>query len=68
MNTLPPNHRLGLRDAYRMFIESGLESITAALRHGHGFDLDTLKPLINRCRALVNAYDDRISEVIENDS
>ena len=63
MNALPPDPRLGLRDAYKMFIEHGLESITSALRHGHGFDLDSLTPLVNRCRALVAAYDARISEV-----
>lgn len=65
MKTLPPNVKMGNRDALRMFVEGGFEKITYCLRHGDGFDLDALTPIVNRCRALVAAYDERMKGMEE---
>ena len=63
MTVLPQNKNIGLRDALAMIALTGLEKVTQSLRMGDGFDLDSLTPLVNRCRALVAAYDERIKEV-----
>jgi hypothetical protein len=66
MDTLPPNRQRGLRDALHMIQMTGLEHVTKALLMGDGFDLQSLSPLANRCRALADAYDKRMEEF--NDS
>lgn len=67
MNDLPPNHNLGQREVFDMLILRGLENVTRALRMGDGFHLENLRPLAHRCRALADAYDDRMNSVVEKD-
>ena len=44
-----------------MIVIQGLERVTRGLRHGEPFDLENLRPLANRCRALADAFEARIS-------
>lgn len=66
-DTLPANRKRGLRDALYMIQIKGLESVTRALIMGDGFDdVENLNVLANRCRALANAYDARVTEIKED--
>lgn len=60
MNDLPPNKTFGRRDAFYSLALQPLEYMTKSLRQGDGWDLLELTPFVNRCRALVAAYDDRM--------
>ena len=66
MNDLPPNRTFGRKEAFYSLALQPLEWITKSLRMGDGWDLMELEPFVRRCRALVNAYDDRI-EAAKND-
>lgn len=59
MSTLEANQTLRRRDAYYSLVLSPVEYITASLRKGDPWELDELTPFVNRCRALVDAYDMR---------
>ena len=60
MNELPQERELGRRDAFYSLNLAPLEFMTKSLRTGDGWDLEELTPFVNRCRALVSAYDDRM--------
>ena len=60
MSDLPPNKSFGRREAFFSLCLQPLEFITKSLRTGDGWDLSELTPFVNRCRALVDAYDDRM--------
>lgn len=60
MADLPPNKKYGRRDAFHSIALQPLEWITKSLRMGDGWELSELTPFVNRCRALVQAYDDRM--------
>jgi len=66
MNVLPPNKNYGRKDAYFSMVLQPLEWITKSLRMGDCWLLDDLAPLVNRCRALVDAFDDRM-KAVKND-
>lgn len=66
MNTLPANKTFGRKDAFFSLILQPLEYVTKSLRMGDGWDLAELTPFVNRCRALVAAYDARM-EAAQND-
>lgn len=61
MTELPPYQRLSRKDAWHMLALAPLESITRSLRNGDGWALEELTPFVNRCRALVAAYDARMN-------
>ena len=65
MNDLPPNRTFGRRDAFHSIALQPLEWITKSLRMGDGWDLAELTPFVNRCRALVAAYDARMEAAQE---
>lgn len=67
MNDLPPNKTFGRKDAFYSLILQPMEWITKSLRMGDGWELDELTPFVNRCRALVAAYDARM-EAMENEN
>ena len=67
MSDLPPNKAFGRKDAFYSLILAPLEYMTKSLRTGDGWDLTELTPFVNRCRALVAAYDDRIKAMNEGD-
>ena len=62
MNTLPASRKTYEREVFDMLIIRGLENVTKCLRMGDAFDLDNLRPLANRCRALADAFDLRMAE------
>lgn len=67
MTDLPVNKSLMRRDLYAMTVLEPLERVTRSLRYGDGHNLDDLRPLAQRCRALADAYDARKNEIIEDD-
>lgn len=66
MNDLPPNKAFGRKDAFFSLCLAPLEYVTKSLRMGDGWDLAELTPFVNRCRALVQAYDDRMKAAGED--
>lgn len=60
MNTLPPNKMFGRKEAFYSLALQPIEYITKSLRMGDGWELAELTPFVNRCRALVAAYDARM--------
>lgn len=60
MEVLPQDKALTRRDAFFSLVLQPLEYITKSLRTGDEWELDDLRPFVNRCRALVAAYDDRM--------
>lgn len=60
MNDLPDNRTLFKRDAFYSLIEAPLEFMTASLRKGDPWKGADLLPFVNRCRALVAAFDERM--------
>ena len=61
MSNLGPNRSLGLKHAGMMFLIGGLERVTRALVMGEGFeDVEGLRELQRRCRALADAVDGRL--------
>ena len=62
---LPADMRLATREVFDMVLLRGLETVTRELRNGAPFDMANLRPLAARCRALSDAYDARLSEVVE---
>lgn len=62
MNDLPPNKKLGRKEAFYSLSLAPLEYITRSLRTGDGWELLELTPFVNRCRALVQAYDKRMED------
>lgn len=60
MDVLPQDRKLNRRDAFFSLAIQPLEYMTKSLRMGDEWELDDLRPFVNRCRALVDAYDDRI--------
>lgn len=62
---LPATRKPPLRDALEMIIVTGLENVTKSLLYGDRHKLDALMPLANRCRALANAFDERMKELKE---
>lgn len=60
---LPINKTLKHKDAFYSLCLAPLEYITKSLRTGDAWELTELTPFINRCRALVAAYDKRMEEL-----
>lgn len=60
MDVLPQDKKLNRRDAFYSLMLAPLEYLTKSLRTGDEWELDDLRPFVNRCRALVQAYDDRM--------
>ena len=60
MGILPQDRPLTRRDAYFSLVLAPLEFVTASLRKGDEWDTTDLQPFVNRCRALVEAYDHRV--------
>ena len=60
MDDLPPNKTFGRREAFYSLVLAPLEYVTKSLTMGDGWDLAELTPFVNRCRALVAAYDKRM--------
>ena len=46
-----------------MIVIQGIERVTRGLRHGEPFDLENLRPLAWRCRALADAFDARVNGI-----
>lgn len=67
-DTLPANKALGKRDVFDMLVLRGLENVTKSLRMGDAHELNTLRPLAQRCRALADAFEARMSELNETDN
>lgn len=67
MTELPPDQKLRQRDAFHMLCLLPLELMTKSLRKGDGWDLRDLTPFVQRCKALVAAYDARM-EAMNNDN
>lgn len=65
MNDLPADQKLARKDAFYSLCLAPLEYVTKSLMKGDPWELRELTPLVNRMRALVNAYDARI-ERLEN--
>lgn len=65
MSDLPASKTFGKRDVFQMMALAPLEQVTKSLRMGDAHVLETLTPLANRCRALADAYDARMSEIQE---
>ena len=65
MNDLPASKTFGKRDVFTMTVLSPLEQVTKSLRMGDAHTLETLTPLANRCRALADDYDARMTEINE---
>lgn len=65
MNDLPPNKAFGRKDAFYSLCLAPLEYMTKSLRTGDGWDLTEMTPFVNRCRALVVAYDERVKAAQE---
>ena len=61
----PAPHAQRPRDVFRIILLDGVERVTYGLRHNHEFDLRDLEPLVNRCRAMVEAYEWRVKETGE---
>lgn len=66
MNDLPPNRHFGRKEAFYSLSLQPLEWITKSLRMGDGWELAELTPFVNRCRALVDAYDARMEAAKED--
>lgn len=60
MGILPQDRPLTRRDAYFSLVLAPLEFVTNSLRKGDEWDTTDLQPFVNRCRALVAAYDERV--------
>lgn len=60
---LPPNRLANKRDVFKMLIEWPIENVTQSLRKGDAHELENLRPFANRCRALADAFDARMSEI-----
>lgn len=65
MNVLPANKRFNRKDAFYSLSLAPLEYVTKSLRTGDEWELAELTPFVNRCRALVAAYDARIEAAQE---
>lgn len=63
MDELPANQKLGRKDAFYSIALAPLEYVTKSLRKGDPWELRELQPFANRCRALADAFDDRMKEV-----
>ena len=63
MDDLPANQTLGRKDAFYSLCLAPLEYVTKSLMKGDPWELRELTPFVNRCRALVAAYDRRMGEV-----
>lgn len=63
MSDLPANQKLARKDAFYSLALAPLEFVTKSLMKGDPWELKELTPFVNRCRALVNAYDKRMGEI-----
>lgn len=63
MSELPANQKLARKDAFYSLSLAPLEYITKSLMKGDPWELRELTPFVNRCRALVDAYDKRMGEI-----
>lgn len=63
MSDLPSNQKLARKDAFYSLVLAPLEYVTKSLRKGDPWELQELTPFVNRCRALVAAYDKRMEEL-----
>lgn len=68
MKVLPARPSTRLRDALSMIVLDGLERVGRSVAHGDAHDLDCLAPLYHRSRALVTAYENRISELNDTEN
>lgn len=61
---LPASRKSAKHDVYDMLVLWPLEAVTKSLRRGDtDHSLETLRPLAQRCRALADAFDARITEM-----
>lgn len=67
MNDLPANQKLRQKDAYYSIVLAPLEHVTASLRRGDPWAGEDLAALANRCRALADAFDDRMKAAGETE-
>lgn len=63
MDVLPQDKKLNRRDAFFSLVLQPLEYMTKSLRMGDEWELDDLRPFVNRCRAVVDAYDARMERI-----
>lgn len=66
MTGLPPDRLRQRDDLFEMVALRPIEAVTKSLRMGDGWKDGELEPLVNRCRALVQAYDDRMKAAGES--
>lgn len=66
MTGLPPNKLRQRDDLFEMLCLRPIEAATRSLHMGDGWKAGELEPLVNRCRALVQAYDDRMKAAGED--
>jgi hypothetical protein len=66
MDELPANQKLRRKDAFYSLALAPLEYVTASLRKGDPWELADLTPFVNRCAALVAAYEDRMKAARED--
>ena len=67
MSVLPANQKLRARDAFYSLVLAPLEYMTSSLRKGDPWELADLQQVVNRCRALVEAYDNRVKMAKEQE-
>lgn len=65
MKDLPANQKLARKDAFYSLCLAPLEYVTKSLRKGDPWALAELRPFANRCRALADAFDERMKEMGE---
>lgn len=61
MQQLPDTRRKTTRDLLHMMVLSGLESVTRSLLRGDAHDLELLRLVAHRARALADAFDARVT-------
>ena len=59
MKTLPAAKSFKPRDAFNIMVLNPIEQTTRSLMRGDEMELRELEPMVNRMRALVNAFDAR---------
>lgn len=67
MTRLPASKSDRPRDVFVMLHLSGLERITTALRMGDEFDMRDLTPLVQRSKAMIQAYEWRLEQMKEEE-
>ena len=66
MDDLPADQKLRRKDAYYSLILAPIEYVTSSLRKGDPWRTEDLADFVQRCRALVAAYDARVARAKES--